>query len=156
MTSTPVTAVTVESYRTTDLLKGSNNYRTWKFSTKMTLAAKDLWEVVETDTVPSDAKEAAEWQKKSAKAFAIIALSLSASEQQHVIDCNTAKNAWDVLAKLYEGKGRNRKFMLLQDLFQAKMTEGSMDIYLRAVKEKMSELAAIGTKLETDIKLAII
>jgi len=62
-------------------VKGSNNYQTRKFSTKMTLAAKDLWEVVETNTVPLDIKEAAEWQKKPAKAFVIIALSLSASEQ---------------------------------------------------------------------------
>ena len=61
-----------------------------------------------------------------------------------------------MLAKLYKGKGRNRKFMLLQDLFQARMAPGSMNEYLRAVKKKMSELAAIGTAIETDIKLAII
>src|SRR5579859_7519982 len=36
------------------------------------------------------------------------------------------------------------------------MREGSMDEYLRFVKEKMSELAAIGMKLDTDVKLAII
>jgi hypothetical protein len=46
--------------------------------------------------------------------------------------------------------------MLLQELFQAKMREGSMDEYLRFVKEKLSELAAIGMKLDADIKLAII
>jgi gag-polypeptide of LTR copia-type len=37
------------------------------------------------------------------------------------------------------------------------MTEGEkMDVYLRAVREKMSELAVISLKLEYDIKLAII
>src|SRR5271154_3806671 len=156
MTSTAAEYM-LESYRAADLLKGSTNYRTWKFSMKMTLLAKDLWDVVEKDTGTStDEKEVTDWKKRSAKAFAIIALSLSASEQQHIIDCTTAKAAWDVLAKLYEGKGRNRKFMLLQELFQARMVPGSMDEYLRAVKEKMSELAAIGTAIETDIKLAII
>ena len=155
MTST-AGAITLESYRSADLLKGSTNYRTWKVSMKMTLLAKDLWDVVEHGTVPADGKEALDWQKRSDKAFAVIALSLSASEQQHIIDCKTAKAAWDVLAKLYEGKGRNQKFMLLQELFQARMTEGNMDLYLRAVREKMSELAAIGTTMETDIKLAII
>src|SRR5437762_1279604 len=155
MTST-AGAITLESYRSADLLKGSTNYRTWKFSMKMTLLAKDLWDVVEHSTVPADGKEAVDWQKRADKAFAVIALSLSTSEQQHIIDCKTAKGAWDVLAKLYEGKGRNRKFMLLQELFQARMVPGSMDEYLRAVKEKMSELAAIGTAIETDIKLAII
>ena len=156
MTSTAA-EYTLESYRAADLRKGSANYRTWKFSMKMTLLAKDLWDVVENAAGTSaDEKEVADWKKRSAKAFAIIALSLSASEQQHIIDCTTAKAAWDVLAKLYEGKGRNRKFMLLQELFQARMVPGSMDEYLRAVKEKMSELAAIGTAIETDIKLAII
>lgn len=155
MSSTTGTAVTWESYRAADLLQGSINYRTWKFSMKMTLSARDLWDLVESD-VPENDKDALEWKKKSAKAFAVIALSLSASEQQHIMDCKTPKEAWDVLEKLYEGKGRNRKFMLLQELFQAKMTPGSMDLYLRAVKEKMSELAAIGTVMETDIKLAII
>src|SRR5579859_353055 len=66
------------------------------------------------------------------------------------------KEAWDILEKLYEGKGWNWKFILLQELFQAKMREGSMDEYLRFVKEKLSELAAIGMKLDADIKLAII
>ena len=45
---------------------------------KMTLLAKDLWDVVEGDTVPMEEKEAVDWQRRSAKAFAIIALSLSA------------------------------------------------------------------------------
>jgi len=148
--------VMLESYRSAELLKGSTNYRTWKFSTRMTLLAKDLWDVVEDDVVPADEKEAVQWKKRSARAFAVIALSLSASEQQHIIDCKTPKKAWDVLAKLYEGTGRNRKFMLLQELFQVRMVPGRMDEYLRAVKEKMSELAAIGTTMETDIKLAII
>jgi hypothetical protein len=31
-----------------------------------------------------------------------------------------------------------------------------MDGYLQAIREKMSELSAVGTKLDNDIKLAII
>ena len=31
-----------------------------------------------------------------------------------------------------------------------------MDAYLRSVKEKISELSKIGTKLEKDVKLAIV
>src|SRR5579859_4434979 len=153
MASTAAAApVQLESYRATDLLQGSTNYRTWKFSIKMTMLARDLWDVVQAK--PDDAP--ADWDKRAAKALAVIALSLSGAEQQHIIDCKTPKEPWDILEKLYEGKGRNRKFILLQELFQAKMREGSMDEYLRFVKEKLSELAAIGMKLDTDVKLAII
>ena len=46
--------------------------------------------------------------------------------------------------------------MLLQELFRMSMEGESMDSYLRAVREKMSELSTVGLKLEDDIKLAII
>jgi gag-polypeptide of LTR copia-type len=87
--------------------------------------------------------------------MATIVLGMSAAEQEHVIDCQSPKAAWDILEKLYGGKGRNRKFMLLQELFRMSMGN-SMDGYLRVIKEKMSELSAIGMKLERDIKLAIV
>src|SRR5271170_8228132 len=124
---------------------------------KMVLMVKDLWEVVDrTEVKPSDEKEAVAWMKKSQKALAHISLSLPGTEKEHIIECTTPKVAWDILEKLYEGKGRNRKFMLLQELFRMSMGSEKMDVYLRAVREKMSELAVIGLKLEDDVKLAII
>ena len=138
-------------------LQGSANYRTWKFSMKMVLQARDLWEVVSGEEVKPEAEKATQaWEKKARKALATIALVLSAAEKEHIIECTTPKAAWDVLEKLYEGKGLNRKFMLLQELFRMSMEGESMDSYLRAVREKMSELSTIGLKLEDDIKLAII
>jgi gag-polypeptide of LTR copia-type len=102
-------------------------------------------------------KKAAAWEKKARKALATIALALSAAEKENIIECTIPKAAWEVLEKLYEGKGRNRKFMLLQELFRMSMSDwGKMDRYLRGVREKMSELSTIGLKLEDDIKLAII
>jgi hypothetical protein len=140
-----------------ELLKGSANYRTWKFSMRMVLQARDLWEVVSGEEVKPEAEAAAQaWEKKARKALATIALALTAAEKEHIIECTTPKAAWDILEKLYEGKGRNRKFMLLQELFRTSMEGESMDAYLRAVREKMSELSTVGLKLEDDIKLAII
>jgi len=46
--------------------------------------------------------------------------------------------------------------MLPQELFRMSMDREKMDSYLRAVREKLSELSTIGLKLEDDIKLAII
>jgi len=144
-----------ETYKV-EPLQGSANYRTWKFSMRMVLQARDLWEVVSGEEVKPEAEKAAQaWEKKARKALATIALALSAAEKEHIIECTTLKAAWDVLEKLYEGKGWNRKFMLLRDLFRMAML-GDMDAYLWAVREKISELSTIGLKLEDDIKLAII
>ena len=89
--------------------------------------------------------------------MAIIALVMTQEEKENIIECTGPKEAWDSLKKLYEGKGWNRKFMLLHELFQLSVErKETMDAYLRAVREKMSELSTIGLKLEDDIKLAII
>jgi len=139
-------------------LQGSANYRTWKFSMKMVLQARDLWGIVsDEEKKPANSADGAAWEKRARTALAIISLSLSPIQQEHIIDCTSPKDAWKVLEKLYEGKGRNRKFMLLQQLFGLSMERtGGMDGYLRTVKEKMSELATIDLKLDNDIKLAII
>jgi hypothetical protein len=65
------------------------------------------------------------------KAMAAIVLSISIKEQENVIDCQTPKEVWDTLETLYEGKRRNRKFMLLQDLFGMSLEKSNgMDKYL--------------------------
>src|SRR5271170_7567026 len=138
----------LETYKV-EPLKGSANYRTWKFSIRMVLQARDLWEVVSGEEVkPGEETAALAWEKKERKALAIIALALSAAEKEHIIECTAPKAAWDILEKLYEGKGRNRKFMLLQELFRMSMGSEKMDSYLRGVRERMSELSTIGLKLE--------
>ena len=101
-------------------MEGIIDYRTWKYSIKMVLMVKDLWEVVDgTEVKPSEEKEALTWMKKSQNALAYISLSLAPLEQHHILDCTTAKEAWDILEKLYEGKGRNRKFLLMEQLLSA-------------------------------------
>jgi hypothetical protein len=93
---------------------------------RMVLQAKDLWEVVSGEEErPAEERKAAAWEKKARKALATIALALSAAEKENIIKCTTPQEAWEVLEKLYEGKGRNRKFMLLQELFR--MSNGRDD-----------------------------
>jgi hypothetical protein len=43
--------VALETTYRTEVLKRSGNYRTWKFSIRMALLAKDLWDVVGGDEV---------------------------------------------------------------------------------------------------------
>ena len=100
---TPNTNTELETYKV-EPLKGSANYRTWKFSMRMVLQARDLWEVVSGEEVKPEAEAAAQaWEKKARKALATIALALTAAEKEHIIECTTPKAAWDILEKLYEG-----------------------------------------------------
>ena len=126
-----MTSLTQEETYKVEPLQGSANYRTWKFSMQMVLQAKDFWEVVSGEEAKPDTEKAGQaWEKKARKALATIVLALSAAEKEHVIDCTTPKAAWDILEKLYEGKGRNRKFMLLRELFRESMGTKGMDGYL--------------------------
>ena len=148
----------VEEIYKIELLQGSTNYRTWKFSMRMVLLARDLWEVVSGEEVkPETEREGQAWDKKARKALAMIALAMTGEEKENIIEYTSPKEAWESLEKLYEGKGQNRKFMLLHELFHLSVESGeTMDAYLQAVKEKMSELSTIGLKLEDDVKLTII
>ena len=57
-----------ETYKV-EPLQGSANYRTWKFSMKMVLQAKDLWEVVTGEEVKPEVDKAGQaWEKKDAQA----------------------------------------------------------------------------------------
>src|SRR5271170_7645088 len=86
---TPNTNTELETYKV-EPLKGSANYRTWKFSMRMVLQARDLWEVVSGEEVKPEAEAAAQaWEKKARKALATIALALSAAEKEHIIECTT-------------------------------------------------------------------
>jgi hypothetical protein len=98
---------------------------------RMVLQAKDLWEVVSGGEVKPEAEKGGQaWEKKARTALATIAPALSVVEKEHIIDSTTPTAAWDILEKLYEGKGRNRKFMLLQELFRMSMEGETMDSYL--------------------------
>jgi gag-polypeptide of LTR copia-type/Zinc knuckle len=85
-----------------------------------------------------------------------ISFLVMAVQQQNIIDSTSAKKAWDFLEKLYGGKGKNRKFMLLEQLFRLYMEELTVEDYLRTVKDKFSELATIDVTLDKDVKLDIV
>ena len=98
---------------------------------RMVLLTKDLWGVVDGSEIKPSRDEVSEWEKKNQKALANISLALTPIEQHNILDCTTAKAAWDVLEKLYEGKGRNRKFLLMEQLFKMTM-DGRGDITMNS------------------------
>ena len=89
-----VTTANAEEIYKLEPLQGSTNYRTWKFSMRMVLQARDLWEVVSGEEVKPEAEKAVQaWERKARKALAAIMLALSAAEKERIIDCTTPKAA---------------------------------------------------------------
>jgi len=143
------------------------NYRSWAFSMRMLLKAHELWEVIgededttetteqltaEANTSGGSKKEKrkdAKWHKKDQLALSNIALSVKPSEQEHIYNCATAKEAWDCLKDLYEGKGTHRFLSLLKSISTANLGPGkSMKDYVREVRQTADQLAEMGVKLE--------
>jgi len=84
-----------------------------------------------------------------------IHLTLPYPKQHSILDFTMAK-AWDILEKLYEGKGRNRKFPLIEELFKMNMDSRSNIITDCYLKDKLSEIATIEITLDKAVKLPLI
>lgn len=72
------------------------NYELWKVQMKSVLVFNDLWKYAEgTEIKP--AADAQEWIRKDSKALALINLSITHSQLNHVKKATTSKEAWDGL-----------------------------------------------------------
>jgi len=136
------------------------NYRSWAFSVKMLLKAKELWGYVEGTTKrPEDAGKAqATWDSKDQLALSSIALGLKPSEQEHIYECTTAKAAWDRLEEIYSGKGVHRLLSLMKSLMESKLNKNGkgMKEYIKNIRQTANEITEIGYKLEDPIVITFI
>ena len=156
-------SLTTSVFERISALDGTN-YRSWAFSMRMLLKAHELWEVVGEDedatetTEPTaetsgggkrEKRKDAKWYKKDQLALSNIALSIKPSEQEHIYNCSTAKEAWDCLKELYEGKGTHRFLSLLKSISTAKLLPGkTMKDYIREVRQIADQLTEMSVKFE--------
>ena len=85
------------------------NYHGWKFSVKMYLIGKDLWDIVQgTEVLAEDANEddKKKFRKRDNLALASICLAVSTNLQIYVRNTKTSKEAWDNLSNHFEEKIR--------------------------------------------------
>src|SRR5579862_9092423 len=149
-------SITTSVFKRIAALDGTN-YRSWAFSMKMLLKAHELWEVIEGEEQQSEdrtairvtVKKDAKWKKKDQLALSNIALAVRPSEQEHIHDCGTAREVWDCLKELYEGKGLHRFLSLLKTISTAKLEdEMEMKGYVRGIRETAAQLSEMDVKLE--------
>ena len=129
----------------------ADNYHNWKFSIKMMLIGRDLWEIVEgSEVLPEEAtnKQAQEFRKRVNKALSLICLSVSDNLQIYVRNAKTGKEAWDSLQNHFEEKTLSRKVSLHQKLYSARMGNGSMIEHVNNIRTIADQLEALDDLIE--------
>lgn len=121
-------------------LSGSDGYANWAFRVKNSLKYKRLWKCVIADKV-SD-------QEADDQALSIISLACNDIVKDHIIDCQTAKEAWDILGDKYVRKTPAAKVSLYcaltsircQDLAGVRETLNQFTVIVRKLKELKVEM----------------
>lgn len=117
-----------------DKLQEASQFTSWKFQVRITLIAKEIFNVVSgTEVKPSPAtdeasgsekeaalKSIAEWIKKDARAQSIIVGALSAKTVVHVMGCETSSDMWTKLISIFEQTDEIAKSQLQQKFFSFK------------------------------------
>ena len=94
-----------------------------------------------TIRAPPPTAEQSRWDGKDAQAHALLALSVKCAIILHIRSCKTSKDAWDVLATLYQARNESRVAYLRKQLESEHMNEGdSMDTFLTKIKDFKEQL----------------
>lgn len=87
-----------------DVLNQFTNYKRWSLAVKNYLLAEDLWDVVADTTEPPKEGEPGfkTWRKNNARALRTIQNCCGTYHYNFIRKTNSAKEAWDTLAKMFE------------------------------------------------------
>ena len=142
-------------------LQGSEDYHAWKFSMRMFLLGRDLWEIVEGSETIEEYETDAErrkFRRRENHALSKICLSISSSLHIYVRSCKTAKEAWDNLEKRFEEKSLTRKIEYRRKLYAAKYSdEMEMVLHVNNLKTISERLESLGDPVtEKDLVMILI
>ena len=137
----------------------SGNYRSWAFNMKLYLESNDLFEHADGTAVAPDAEaEAAEiriFRLKTKKAWTSICLAVEPSQQIHIRDTNTAKEAWDALKNQFARESILQKVRLRQKYYSCKFQQnGNMLEHINHLKSLHDQLREMGVEVN-DQELAM-
>lgn len=122
----------------------NTNYHIWKFKVELVLIKDGLWDVV---MKPKPNPETADWIKKNAEARAVIGLSVEDSQLSHILKCDTAKDAWEILKKYHEKDTLSNKVQLMRKICSLKFEGGNMEDHIDQMTMLFLKLDALS---ETD------
>lgn len=97
------------------------------------------------------------WTSKDEKALALILLSTSKNQLNHIKKATTSHEAWEKLKSTYESKGPVRKSVLYKQLYRMKKEQGqNMMEYINSFVDKTEQLEDVGIHLPEELKSIIL
>ncbi|CAK9830520.1 Retrovirus-related Pol polyprotein from transposon TNT 1-94 [Anthophora retusa] len=128
-----------------------DNYELWKVQMKSILVYNDLWSYVDGSEARTETNTQ-EWDKKDSKALALINLSITHGQLNHVKKAKTSKDAWNTLKEVFESRGPVRKTALYKQLIRMeKKRDMSMTQYVNEFSSKAEQLEEVGIKLPEEV-----
>lgn len=134
------------------------NFRSWKFHVMAILRGKGLLSVVDGSSpkpaATEDDKSREEWSQKDGKAMAILFSTISKSQTEHVLSCQTAAEMMAKIDSVHQVKSDVRVMMLYEEYFSAKMQEDeSVASYFSRLSTLACDIESQGEKLSDNIKM---
>lgn len=127
------------------LLKGRENYDTWRIAAKSYMVIKGLWKCVLKDPKPDEVSE-------DLKAWSELNLLLDESIYTYIADTTTAKAAWESLEKAFQDSGLCRKVGLLKQLVELKMEDcDSTEDFVSKMMMTAQKVKKTGLKLDDEV-----
>jgi len=132
------------------------NYNNWSWTMKLVLSNHGFLSIVDSSTpVPDctmDPVGYTEWLQKDQEALLQIVMALKTEGQNCINGVKSAKECWDQLADLYQGKGDQHIIFLMEKLFITPVTDTDpMQPQLSALTMTAQQLVSTG--LPVDDKL---
>ena len=137
----------------------SGNYRSWTFNMRLYLESNDLFEHADGTAVAPNAEagaaEARNFCLKAKKAWTYICLAVEPSQQIHICDTKTAKDAWDALKNQFARDSILQKVRLRQKYYSCKFQHnGNMLEHINYLKSLHDQLVEMGVQID-DKELAM-
>lgn len=130
------------------LLKGRENYDTWRIAAKSYLVIKGLWKFILKEPV----EEKAEQVQEDLKAWSELNLLLDEGIYTYIADTTTAKAAWEALEKAFQDSGVCRKVGLLKQLVELKTEDcNSTEEYVSKMMMTAQKVKKTGLKLDDEV-----
>lgn len=127
------------------------NYESWKIQIKSILICNELWKYTSGAEIRTT-ENSDVWTLKDEKALALILLSTSKNQLNHIKKATTSHEAWEKLKSTYESKGPVRKSVLYKQLYRMKKEQGqSMMEYINSFVDKIEQLEDAGIKLPEEL-----
>jgi hypothetical protein len=113
-----------------------DNYATWETRMRFLLISKGLWSAIQDNERVNP--------ETDQKALALIGLYVKEHHLPLLKRCNTAREAWQQLAAVYQAKSNARKLQLKKELAQLKMSPG----------EPLTKFAARANDIQDQLRAA--